>query len=97
MSSVHDTLKTIRSATVLQHFEANRDNEITDADEYVDLYHFAELVESRINDLTIQNAARELASVQKQSRRVLGDYTCDVREIVSFVSGQTLRVLVKIT
>ena len=38
----------------------NRDSEITDADEYVDLYHFATLVQSRINQSDIQTAAGQL-------------------------------------
>jgi hypothetical protein len=44
----------------VQHFEENGDDEITGADGLVDLYHFAHLVESRVSDSNVQNAAQQL-------------------------------------
>jgi clostripain len=60
MTELHDKIRTIKSSYTLQHFDSNGDNDITDADEYVDLYQFAELVQSNISQTEIKNAANQL-------------------------------------
>lgn len=60
MTSLHGIIKSITPYNVLQHYEMDRDLEITNQDEYVDLYQFAELVQTNISDPNIQSAAQEL-------------------------------------
>ena len=53
-------LKDLGHAAVLQHYEMDGDLEITDADEYLDLYHFASLMQQRSGHEEIRMAATEL-------------------------------------
>ena len=60
MSTAKSLVGEIRSASVLQHFDSNGDQDLTDADEMVDLYHFAELTEGHTDDVEIADAAQQL-------------------------------------
>jgi hypothetical protein len=58
MKQAHGVIEEI--STRVQRFDSNGDDEITTDDEIVDLFRFAELVQSQIDDPDIKAAAAEL-------------------------------------
>jgi len=58
MSSLHNTVDGIKAD--VQYFDSNDDEHRDSKDEIVDLYHFAQLVESRVSQSDIKSAARQL-------------------------------------
>lgn len=60
MGEVHKIIESIKSE--VQYFDSEYDGKLNEKDELVDLYHFAELVEVRVEIPEIKQAAAELKS-----------------------------------
>jgi hypothetical protein len=60
MGELHKIIKGIKSE--VQYFDSKYDGKLNEKDELVDLYHFAELVEARVEISEIKQAATELKS-----------------------------------
>ena len=58
MGSLHNTISEIKRD--VQYFDGNGNMKIESNDELVDLYHFAQLVQERVSDQTIKDAAAAL-------------------------------------